>query len=113
MGTVICRMLGYTAAKSHHHSSSFGVVGTGSVMPIDNLNCLGTETNLADCSYVTRDNCGTTEFAGVMCTDSQIVSWGSSNQHRLTLSRGHYGSVEVLMAGSVDGRVSVMMVLAW
>ena len=40
---------------------------------LDDVLCQGTEDNLGLCKYVTVDNCGCTEGAGVKCLDPFAV----------------------------------------
>ena len=36
---------------------------------LDNVRCDGSENSLFDCPHVTSENCGSTEGAGVVCTN--------------------------------------------
>ena len=57
-------MLGYKAGQPTLQSQ-FGSVP--SIFAMDNVNCIGNETSLLDCTHLTEDNCGPTEGAGVIC----------------------------------------------
>ncbi|XP_071785292.1 scavenger receptor cysteine-rich domain-containing group B protein-like [Asterias amurensis] len=66
--TVVCRQLGYTYALSAEQSAYFGQ-GSGAIV-MDNVACTGLETKLAQCPYTTSHNCGHSEDAGVVCSNS-------------------------------------------
>ena len=70
--TVACRMLGYKRAVRALGNAHFGP-GSGSIL-LDNVDCLGTELNLAQCTYYNyptpgSHNCGHHEDASVVCTN--------------------------------------------
>jgi len=67
---VVCRMLGYQAIQATTRSR-FGRVEDDFAM--DDVRCLGTETDLSQCPHSTTDNCRGHEGAGVIC-DVNIVS---------------------------------------
>ena len=63
---VICRMLGFDPTYSFATvRSAFGAVSSNFIM--DNVKCAGNETNIFLCTHTKRDNCGSTEGAGVVC----------------------------------------------
>lgn len=79
--SVICRQLGYTGgtefiilyavatnffAGTARGSAYFGE-GTGSIL-MDNIQCIGTESALAECPHLVAHNCGHSEDAGVTCS---------------------------------------------
>ena len=71
--TVVCIMLGYQQALDSPRSAHFGP-GTGPIL-LDDVECLGTESNLAQCTYnghsaVGVHNCGHNEDASVICTNT-------------------------------------------
>ena len=50
-------------------SSQFGAVpavGPG----FDDVNCIGTETDIRQCAHINPGNCGVTEGAGVRCSNT-------------------------------------------
>ena len=62
---MVCRQLGYSIALEAPASARFGQ-GTGPIH-MDNVACVGTEAQLADCVYSPTHNCGHGEDAGVVC----------------------------------------------
>ncbi len=63
---VVCRQLGYAQATEATQRSTFG---TGpSQFAMDDVACSGDERKIQDCTYNPRDNCGSSELAGVRCT---------------------------------------------
>eukprot|EP00057_Strongylocentrotus_purpuratus_P008659 XP_011663133.1 PREDICTED: CUB and sushi domain-containing protein 1-like isoform X2 [Strongylocentrotus purpuratus] len=65
--SVICRMLGFQTAVRAVGSAEYGE-GAGSII-LDNVQCLGTERNLAECPHNGYEihNCGHNEDAGAVC----------------------------------------------
>ncbi|XP_071831062.1 scavenger receptor cysteine-rich type 1 protein M160-like isoform X3 [Apostichopus japonicus] len=64
---VACRQLGFAGAKMLAPEAHFGE-GTGPIV-MDNVRCIGTETNLAQCSHKewTVHDCNHREDVGIMC----------------------------------------------
>ena len=63
---VICRMLGFDPTFSVATvRSAFGAVSNYFIM--DDVACEGDETNILFCIHTKRENCGSTEGAGVIC----------------------------------------------
>ena len=61
------RMLGY----SYGHPTMYSQFGSvSSTFGMDNVQCTGNEASLLDCPHLTVDNCGSTEGAGVICSNS-------------------------------------------
>ena len=48
------------------YSSAFFGQGSGPIQ-LDNVNCIGTEATLLNCTHITSHNCGHQEDAGVAC----------------------------------------------
>nr|XP_054760966.1 deleted in malignant brain tumors 1 protein-like [Lytechinus pictus] len=67
---VVCRMLGLGTATRATAKAEFGE-GSGRIL-LDNVNCIGNERNLAECSHSGYGihNCGHYEDAGVVCAHS-------------------------------------------
>ena len=64
-GGVVCRELGFHGIVKVTKESQYGPVS--SVFAADNVGCIGTETNLVNCSYSRVDDCSGNEGAGVVC----------------------------------------------
>ncbi|CAN9507407.1 unnamed protein product [Ophioblennius macclurei] len=101
-GDVVCRQLGCGHAVSAPHSAHFGQ-GTGPIW-LDNVECSGQETVLAQCSHPQfgENNCGHSEDASVICLGAlekpQIhvspgpeVSWGERVEITCTVKSEHSG----------------------
>ncbi|XP_041470836.1 scavenger receptor cysteine-rich domain-containing group B protein-like [Lytechinus variegatus] len=88
---VVCRMLGFQTAVRAASSAAFGE-GSGSIL-LDDVNCIGNEDNLGECSHrgYGIHNCGHSEDAGVVCgkADGQIeirlVGGREQNEGRLAM----------------------------
>ena len=64
------RMLGYSYGQ-HTNQSQFGPVS--STFKMDDVQCTGEEASLLDCPHLTVDNCGFTEGAVVICSNSGML----------------------------------------
>jgi len=60
----VCRQLGFNSGTPYDNSH-FGNVPSNFAM--DNVDCSTTDVRIQDCYYVTTDNCGSSEGAGVSC----------------------------------------------
>ncbi|XP_041038152.1 deleted in malignant brain tumors 1 protein-like [Carcharodon carcharias] len=83
---VVCRQVGCGPAKSAPGSAHFGAA-TGSFW-LDDVECKGTESNLFPCraNSLGKHNCGSSEAASVICSDSigmQLVSGNDSCSGRV------------------------------
>ncbi|XP_030834835.1 deleted in malignant brain tumors 1 protein-like [Strongylocentrotus purpuratus] len=92
---VVCRSLGYITAAGDYvtRTNVFGN-GTGDII-LDNVQCVGTETNIAFCPHVGygNHNCGHDEDVGVICAEPL--------ETRLVNGNGAFeGRVEVYYQGS-------------
>ena len=65
-----CRQLGYPGAVRFTRESEFGSVSSD--FALDEVRCIGTESNLEDCEHTTQENCGSGEGAGVVCMTEGI-----------------------------------------
>lgn len=74
---VACRQLGYAGVKMLAPEAHFGE-GTGRIM-LDNVRCVGTEENLAQCSHKewTVHDCNHREDVGIMCFKGMVRSRGT------------------------------------
>ena len=65
---VACRQLGFTNASNYYCCGNFGY-SNGPIW-INNVNCNGTEMNLAGCSYNGWNNTGCSRYSevGIACT---------------------------------------------
>uniref|UniRef100_A0A1X7U930 SRCR domain-containing protein n=1 Tax=Amphimedon queenslandica TaxID=400682 RepID=A0A1X7U930_AMPQE len=61
---VVCRQLGYGSGTSFG-SAYFGQ-GNGSIV-LDDVQCVGSESYLTNCTHITNHNCAHSEDAGVRC----------------------------------------------
>ncbi len=64
---MVCRQLGYLRASQITKSSFFGSVSD--VFSYDQVQCYGFESNLDNCHHTILENCGSSEGAGVVCTN--------------------------------------------
>ena len=63
---VICRMLGFDPTFSvATKESTFGEVSNDFIM--DDVRCEGDETNILLCTHTKREDCSSSEGAGVIC----------------------------------------------
>ena len=65
---VVCKQLDYFAAITTRDGAYYGK-GTGRIL-LDNVNCIGTELNIEDCSHNSKwglTNCNHDQDAGVKC----------------------------------------------
>ncbi|XP_071495979.1 uncharacterized protein, partial [Diadema antillarum] len=95
---VVCRMLGFPGAEEALMLAHFGA-GEGDIV-LDDVNCRGNETNLAQCTYTGRENhnCRHYEDAGVVCTP--LGKYTSDLSVRLVGGPSpHSGRVEVYHEG--------------
>ena len=63
---VVCRQLGFDGAELATGGSYFGSVPSN--FSYDNVNCVGDEATLDDCTWIGYDDCSSSEGAGVVCT---------------------------------------------
>ena len=66
-GNVVCRQLGYAGAKDVDRNAHFGE-GSDPIW-LDDVQCLGTETSLYNCTHAGFGNhdCGHEDDVGVVC----------------------------------------------
>ena len=64
-GLVVCKQLGFHGIVRVTKESAFGNVSPNFYM--DNVGCLGSESEITECDYNKNDDCGATEGAGVTC----------------------------------------------
>ena len=83
-GEVVCRQLGYAGLVKVTVKSFFGNVSSEFAM--DDVNCTGSEAKITDCPHSSKDNCGATEGAGVICQTTGIIWKG--NKYKLVLIFG-------------------------
>ncbi|XP_071503570.1 scavenger receptor cysteine-rich domain-containing protein DMBT1-like [Diadema antillarum] len=92
---VVCRMLGFEGASNYSCCSEYGE-GSGPIL-LDNVQCNGTESNLADCQHSEYEmhNCGHHEDVGVECIPTVRLVGGEDNtQGRVEIYyNGQWGTV--------------------
>ena len=75
---VICKMLGFTTAIEALSNSVpadlYGIALSGSNFTLDDLECIGSESSVFDCTVTGEPNeiCGASDIAGVKCATSKI-----------------------------------------
>ncbi|KAK7089640.1 scavenger receptor cysteine-rich domain-containing protein DMBT1-like [Littorina saxatilis] len=99
---VACRMLGYSSSVSPLvKGSAFYGPGTGDIM-MDDVRCVGLETNLGQCSFTnsSHENCGHNEDVGIDClptstvSRARLVNGRKASEGRLEVySNGQWGTV--------------------
>lgn len=97
MANVVCRQLGYTGT-GHAFINAFG--GGTSTPLMDDVECLGPETDLSQCAFAgwNVENCGPSEAVGIRCMpgegDIRLVSGPSGMEGRLQVFHaGSWGEV--------------------
>ncbi|XP_031565288.1 uncharacterized protein LOC116300545 [Actinia tenebrosa] len=92
---VLCKSLGYPAATAAHGTAYYGQ-GTGPMI-LDDVNCLGNETRLGECSMKEplNSNCAHSEDAGAECIPKYRLANGSKlNEGRFEVFYlGSWGTV--------------------
>lgn len=63
---LIWNLTGAVAYRSAHFGEGEGVIG------MDDVQCVGSESNLLECSHTKDHNCGHYEDAGVTCAQGMI-----------------------------------------
>ncbi|XP_072167399.1 scavenger receptor cysteine-rich domain superfamily protein-like [Diadema setosum] len=93
---VVCRQLGYEEAEEATSSARFGGGEDDQPIFMDNVDCTGSEVELADCDFWGwgDHNCQHSEDAGVRCSDPE------EGRVRLVNGKGnHQGRVEIFHDG--------------
>ena len=69
---VVCRQLGYGPAIAAIHGQSYGKANSRTITWLDDVNCVGTESKIEECSHNGwgNEDCGYYEEAGVQCSAS-------------------------------------------
>ncbi|XP_071498165.1 scavenger receptor cysteine-rich domain-containing protein DMBT1-like [Diadema antillarum] len=73
---VVCRQLGFLRAADAIMANRYGSAPSTAPILFDNLECLGTESSLFDCSSngVGVHNCGHSEDAGAVCSNDAVTN---------------------------------------
>ncbi|XP_071492289.1 scavenger receptor cysteine-rich domain-containing protein DMBT1-like [Diadema antillarum] len=99
---VVCRELGYPTTNAEAFSRATFGEGLGSIL-LDNVDCYGWESNLADCysNGWNSHNCGHHEDAGVRCDGFDVTTPSLTVNTRLVGGSSLYeGRVEVYYGGA-------------
>ena len=78
---VVCHQLGFPQALRATDRSSFGLVSR--VFSLDEVQCKGNESRLADCRHSSVENCDGTEGAGVICDNRTMEKVNSENENTI------------------------------
>ena len=65
---VVCKQLGFGSSGRAYKSAYYGQ-GTGPIW-LSNVSCVGTESDLSDCSHFGASNCTHSADAGAYCYNS-------------------------------------------
>ncbi|XP_038067599.1 deleted in malignant brain tumors 1 protein-like isoform X2 [Patiria miniata] len=106
--TVICHQLGFPSALRAVSAATEFSMGSGAIL-LDDLECSGDESTLADCSHARWSNCEHSEDVGVVCSTSataapevsgipdgrvRLVDGSSSSEGRVEVFyQGNWGTV--------------------
>ena len=84
--SVVCRQLGFVATGATAFSNAEFGQGTGPIL-LDGVNCVGTESRLADCpaNPIGNHDCSHGEDAGVRCTPSTFLKSECVSTYGLSL----------------------------
>ncbi|XP_071503572.1 scavenger receptor cysteine-rich domain-containing protein DMBT1-like [Diadema antillarum] len=108
---VVCRMLGFEGALRYSCCSEYGP-GSGPIL-LDDVQCNGTESNLADCQHngYGMHNCGHYEDVGVECIPTvRLVGGKDDTQGRVEIYYyGQWGTVCDDLWDIVDAKVVCRM----
>ncbi|PIK49864.1 putative scavenger receptor cysteine-rich protein type 12 isoform X1 [Apostichopus japonicus] len=92
---VVCRQLGYSAARSAN-TAGVSNPGTGPIH-LDDLECTGEETDIFECSHpgIAVTNCNHEEDAGVVCAEQvRLIGGRSATEGRIEMYiGGQWGTV--------------------
>ena len=66
---VVCRQLGYSKYNAVAFSRAYFGRGSGPIH-LDDVACVGNESSLFNCTYISNHNCGHHEDASVRCASS-------------------------------------------
>eukprot|EP00092_Neocalanus_flemingeri_P030350 GFUD01032946.1.p1 GENE.GFUD01032946.1~~GFUD01032946.1.p1 ORF type:complete len:390 (+),score=107.58 GFUD01032946.1:35-1204(+) len=95
---VVCRQLGFPGVERATTESEFGTVSTSYKM--DNVGCLGNETDLKNCYHKVGDDCDGNEAAGVVCSTSAFdIPEECREDDKICLLGGSSGSGNVYYEG--------------
>ena len=95
---VVCRQLGFPGVERATKESEFGTVSSSYKM--DNVMCVGNETDLNDCYHKAGDDCDGNEAAGVVCSTTVLaVPEECKEDDKICLLGGSSGSGNVYYEG--------------
>ena len=95
---VVCRQLGFPGFVNSTMANKFGPINTHRFI-MDNVRCLGTETDIMDCRHNWNDHdCNAGEGAGVICiarpTTTSSPAASSSDKCEVTVFSGQWANSE-------------------
>ena len=71
---VICRMLGYSSARTVIDTNTYGTYRYGNRFVLDNLECDGSESSVFDCPHRREiEDCISTDIAAVQCESKSFL----------------------------------------
>ena len=67
---VVCQELGFNYTYSFFKNSHFGTIPDWFLNSWNDINCIGDELSLSDCSYTEDGKCASENGIGIICSDT-------------------------------------------